>query len=729
MQLSPGMIFLFVGVLVLLIVLIFLTSRYKKVRNEGESLIVNGVNRTRASLTGTFVWPVVNRYEYMDITRKKISVVRSGRKDQEGEEYEGLHCRDNIRTDIKVDFYIGVNHEEDDIVRVAKLFTADGASDLERLKEHFQPKFSEALKTAVKQFEFEELLTNRRAFRDAVVEVIGSEMDGFKIYDVVIDKIDQTALDAHNENNILDVEGIRKISAITAEKNTQTNAIRQDEMTTRKKKDVEAEANRLQLDKQEQESQARIKREIDIIRAQEQALSEEKRQEYERVMSVARLETEEEVSKKRESVEMEVEMTRIANQRQVAIQQEELNRSVETEKVRTAADVAQREMEKDTTVEEAMKSVAEMRSQRVEIERKIAREEEETENLRVNEQVNRKKRVSMVEAEALAEAKQLELLVATRAEKEAAKERSERLLIEKDAELKARTREAENELAVKSREAEAAQVVTVKQAEAEAIATEKAAEAEQVARLKQAEAELDASQKEAEAAYIKQERDAAGKERMAQAEREHISATGLAQVEVDRERAIAIRETGEAEAFALQSTGEAEAEALRAKGLAEAEAQTARLEATQKSDEHTREHDKWVLQLQQEKELEFARIEAQRDISGESARALAEALASADIKLFGGEGMEQMRRTVIDAAAMDNKFNESKVLNPLVSEYMSGERSLPQDIKDILENTEMKSSDLSNVALASLLNAEGGATELLKKIQSSMSSGASDAKS
>ncbi|WP_414931507.1 peptidase [Vibrio europaeus] len=687
MEISPSMIFIAVGVSVVLLILVFLTSRYKKVRGEGDALIVNGLDRTRASLTGTFVWPVINQFEYMDITRKKISVTRSGRKDQEGEEYEGLHCRDNIRADLKVDFYIGVNHEEEDIVRVAKLFTAHEASNLERLKEHFQPKFSEALKTAVKQFEFEELLTNRRAFRDAVVQVIGSEMDGFKIYDVVIDKIDQTALDAHNPNNILDVEGIRKISAITAQKNTETNAIRQDERTTMKKKNVEAEANRLQLDKQEQESVARTQREIDIIKAQEDALSAEKKEEYQRVTQLAQLETEEEVAKKRESVQMEVEMTRIANQRQVAIQEEELTRSVETEKVRTATEVVEKEMQKETTVEESLKSVAETRSQRVEIERKIAREEEETENLRVNEQVNRKKRVTMVEAEAAAEAAQLELLVAARAEKDAAKERAERLLIENEAELKVKTREAENELAVKSREAEADQIVAVKRAEAE---------------------------------FISKDKEAAAKERMAQAEREQISATGLAQVEVDRERAQAIRETGEAEAFTLQSAGEAEAQAMRAKGLAEAEAQSARFEAAQQYDEHTREHDKWVMQLQQEKDLELARIDAQKSVVGENAKAIAQALSEADIKLFGGEGVEQIRRTILDAAAMDSKFEESKVLNPLVADYMEGNRSMPQDIKDILENTNLKSSDLSNVALASLLNSQGGAAELMKKIQNSL---------
>ncbi len=702
--LTPSMIFILAGVVAFLLILIFFTSRYKKIRGEGEALIVNGLERTRASLTGTFVWPVINRHEYMDITRKKISVVRSGKKDKDGEEYEGLHCRDNIRADLKVDFYIGVNHEEEDIVRVAKLFTAREASNIDRLKEHFQPKFSEALKTAVKQFEFEELLTNRRAFRDAVVQVIGSEMDGFKIYDVVIDKIDQTTLDAHNPNNILDVEGIRKISAITAQKNTETNAIRQDEQTTIKKKNVEAEANRLQLDKQEQESIARTKREIEIIKAQEEALAAEKREEYTRLTQVAELETQEEISKKRETVEMEVEMTRIANQRQVAIQQEELTRSVETEKVRTASEVAEKEMQKETTVEEALKSVAEMRSQRVEIERKIAKEEEETENLRVNERVNREKRVKMVEAEAQAEAKQLELLVAARAEKDAAREQAERLLIENEAQLKVKTRTAENDLAVKTREAEAEQVVISKRAEADQIAAEKRAQAD----------------------YVTKEREAAAKERMAHAEKEFISATGLAEVEIERERAQAIRETGEAQAHNLQTAGEAEAEAMRAKGLAEAEAQSARFEAAQKYDEQTREHDKWVMQLQQQKELEMARIDAQKSVVSENAKALAQALGHADIKLFGGEGMEQLRRTIMEAATMDTKFTESQVLKPLVAEYMEGSRSLPQDIKDVLEGTELKSSDLSQLALASLLNSHGGATEVLKKLQSTFGTSQND---
>ncbi|MCV6611006.1 MAG: hypothetical protein OIF55_09585 [Amphritea sp.] len=667
--------FFFTGVsgAVTLLFILFLTSRYKKVRQEGEALIVNGASGTRASLTGTFVWPVINRYEYMDITRKNISVIRSGRADQEGEEYEGLHCKDNIRADLKVDFYIGVNHEEEDIVRVAKLFTTMGASDPEGLRSHFQPKFSEALKTAVKQFEFEELLTNRRAFRDAVVEVIGSEMDGFKIYDVVIDKVDQTAFDAHNPQNILDVEGIRKIASITSSKNIETNAIRQDERTNIKQKNVEAEANRKQLDKQHAENEARVKREIEIVESQESALAEEKRQEYERQVEVAKLETEEEVEKKRETVQLEVQLAKVANERQLAIQQEEVNRARETERVRTEKEISQQEMDKEAAVEESRKSVVETRSQRVEIERKIAREEEETKNLRAFETVERDKKVRVIEAEAEAEAEGIRAIAHARAEKEAEAELAEKSLIRNEAELKIKNREAENELNVKSRTAEAELIMQTKIAEA--------------------------------------------KERMAKANREEISVEGLAEVEVERQRADAIREKGLAEAEATKAKGVAEAEALQAKGEAEANAQTARFEAAQAHDEQTREYDKWVVELQKEKELELARIDAQRHISVDNAKALASALAEADIKLFGGQGMEELRRTVMDSARIDTRFDNSEVLNPLIREYVENDRSLPDDVRAILEKCNVNTGDMSNLALAGLANKLTSNTDVIASLQ------------
>jgi len=680
----PAWTWLALAVLIGVVILLFPTSRYKKIRHEGQALIVNRRTTTIASLTGAWVWPVIDQVEYMDITRKKISVVRSGRKDQQGEEYEGLHCRDNIRADLKVDFYIGVNHEQEDIVRVAKLFTTKGASDPERLGEHFQPKFSESLKTAVKQFDFEQLLTNRQAFRDAVVGVIGSEMDGFKIYDVVIDRVDQTALDAHDPNNVLDVEGIRKISAITATKNTETNAIRQDEETAVKKKDVEAINNRLQLDKQERENEARVQREIAIIQAQEQALTTEKSQEYRRAEQLAELDTREEVARKEENVKMEVDLTRVANQRQIAIQEEELQRARAIEGVRTQRVVTEQEMEKEAAVEEARKAVAETQSQRVEIERKIAREEEETKTLRALEEAERTKKVQVLAAEAKAESASVTEIVTARAQKDAERERADQLLIANEADLQIKSREAENDLNVRTRRAEADLVQQIKQAE--------------------------------------------GKERMATADRESLSAAGLAEVSVERERAEAIRLTGAAEASAVEARGTAEAQALRlkgeseaagtrAKGLAEAESQTARFEAAKQYDDQTREHDKWVMQLNRDKELELARIAASKAVNMDAAKALGAALAAADLKLFGGEGLEQIRRTIFDAAAMDARLQQSDVAQTLLGEYLSGARSLPEDLRSVLTKAEVGSGDISNLALAALMNKLSANPDLLSQLE------------
>lgn len=684
-----GMSMVGMGVIGLVVIMMFLTSRYRKIRHEGEALIINGINETRASLTGAFVWPVVNRYEYMDITRKKISVNRSGRKDAQGEaEYEGLHCKDNIRADLKVDFYIGVNQEEDDIVRVAKLFTTYGASDIDLLAEHFQPKFSEALKTAVKKFEFADLLTHRREFRDAVVEVIGSEMDGFKIYDVVIDRVDQTAFEAHNPQNVLDVEGIRKIAEITAEKNIQTNAIRQDEATNIKQKNVEALSYRLQLDKQEKEAEARTKREVEVIQMQEMALTEEKNQEYHQREEMARLAAKEEIGKREKLMEMEIELTRIGTERQTVISQEEVNRAKGTERVRTEREISSQEMEKDAAIEEARKEVVEKRAQITEIERKIAREEEETKNLRAFETATREKKVAITAAESLAEAEVVKQVAQARAEKEAMREESERLLIEVDAETKKAARLAESELLVKTREAESHRVL--------------------------------------------EENRAIAKERMAVALEAEIKKEGLARIAVEKEEADVIRQKGFAEAEAERARFEAaiaEADVIRQKGLAEAEAQSARFEAAQQYDEETRAHDKWVMQLNMEKELQLSSIDANKQVNLENGRVLASALAGADIKLFGGEGIKEIRESVMNAARVDARFDNSRVLNPLVREYISDDRSLVQDLKDILIEGGVSSEDLTNLSSANLMKKIADNPDQLGFIRSLLSSKVSDSKS
>ena len=68
---------------------------------QGEALVRTGLGDTKVSFSGIFVVPVIHKLEVMDITLKTIVISRTGS--------EGLICKDNLRADIKVNFFLRVN--------------------------------------------------------------------------------------------------------------------------------------------------------------------------------------------------------------------------------------------------------------------------------------------------------------------------------------------------------------------------------------------------------------------------------------------------------------------------------------------------------------------------------------------------------------------------------------------------------------------------------------------
>ena len=140
----------------------------------------------------------------MDISVKRIEIARSGE--------DGLICKDNIRADIKVVFFVRVNKQVERRQRVAQFLGCRRASDEEALRSLFEPKFSEALKTVGKQFDFVELYNMRNEFREQIVTIIGTDLNGYVLDNAAIDYLEQTDLAMLNPNNVLDAEGIKKIT-------------------------------------------------------------------------------------------------------------------------------------------------------------------------------------------------------------------------------------------------------------------------------------------------------------------------------------------------------------------------------------------------------------------------------------------------------------------------------------------------------------------------------------
>ena len=98
----------------LLCFIVMFATFYRKIE-QGHALIINTLRaEPEVTFTGRLVYPIIHKAELMEISVKTIDIDRSGN--------EGLICRDNIRADIKVAFFVRVNHAPEDIKKVAAQF-------------------------------------------------------------------------------------------------------------------------------------------------------------------------------------------------------------------------------------------------------------------------------------------------------------------------------------------------------------------------------------------------------------------------------------------------------------------------------------------------------------------------------------------------------------------------------------------------------------------------------
>ncbi|HEX6985123.1 MAG TPA: SPFH domain-containing protein, partial [Planctomycetaceae bacterium] len=291
---------------------------YRKVGPE-EAIVISGKGGLRAaSGEGTWVIPVLHRAEHMDLSVKRIEIARKGES--------GLICKDNIRADIEVAFFVRVNNTKEAILQVAQSLGCKRASDRQALIELFDAKFSEALKTVGKHFEFVELFTERDKFKEQILKVIGTDLNGYILDDCAIDYLEQTPVEKLNLNNILDAEGIKKITELTAAQAILTNDFRQKERKAIKKQDVEAAEAIYQLEKQRVEAEEKQKREIAAVTAREEAEAAKIREEERLKAESARIKTQEEIGVAEENKERQIVVARKSKERTEAVETERVEK-------------------------------------------------------------------------------------------------------------------------------------------------------------------------------------------------------------------------------------------------------------------------------------------------------------------------------------------------------------------------------------------------------------------
>lgn len=663
-----------------------------------------GVKTGWGGIKVSFDWmvrmPLVQTYHIVDISVKKLEITRKGK--------DGLVCKDNIRADITVAFYIRVDATEESVRKVAQMLTPERVSDTDQLRELFEAKFSEALKTAGKQMEFHELFTERIKFRDQIQNTIGKDLDGFLLQDVAIDYLEQTPLDQHDPNNVLDSEGIKKITEITQRERVIANEHTQRAQVQVEKENADADIAKREQKRRNEEDTAKQTRAITEVKANEEA-------EARKVIEARRQEVEGKRLEAEESIRLRTEdMNRAVQEREYTVikekqrlEQESIQEGEEA-RVRRERSVSLADMDKEVKVAEAAVEVERKRAVVVAEQKAVVQQQEEKLNIEARMTADRVREVTLIEADMNAKKEQVQKVVAAEAQKEADRNLADA------AKIKTVTAaDASRDAAV--REAERIQTI----ADAEAKASEKKRHAmEQEA---EGRAAQEAAQGLAEAKVI------TAKATARKADAEGIKAMGLAEADVIKAKGDVTAEVTETQAAAeAEGTKDKElatATGIEAKMLAEAKGIEEKAKAMKLLHEAGQQHEEFRLKLAKQRDVELAAINVERDIARAHSEVVGEALKSAKIDIVGGENdfFQKVVRAVSQGKAVDRLVGNSETLSDIKNTFFNGDpdyfrTQLAQWVKDF----GIKPEDLKNLTVAALLgkmiasSKDGGLQSLLK---------------
>lgn len=621
----------------------FAIKCYVKV-DQGQALIINKTTKEpEVTFTGGLVIPVFNRAEYMDISLKTVEIDRRGK--------EGLICADNIRADIKVTFFVRINKTAEDVLKVAQSVGCKRASDQDKIEELFVSKFSEALKTVGKQLEFESLYQERVHFRDKIIEIIGQDLNGYVLEDAAIDYLEQTPVENLDPQNILDAQGIRKITDLTSVQRVQTNEFSNKAKKDIGKDDLETKMALLEYERQEAEATAKQQREIGVVEAREKAEEAEITAKEEARAQKAHIQAQQEIEIQKINKQREEEVAQKNRERIIAVETENVEKERQLQVISRERETELQRIEKDKEVEVEKKNIAEIVRDRVSVDKTVAEEEERIQDLRVIADAERKKKAAVIAAEGEAEQALVKDIKEAEAAEAAAKHRAQQRVIEADAELDAseRTAKAKKQLAegIEAEEA-AAGLAKVRVKEADAQANEKQGLVDARVRKEQllAEAAGEEEQGMVEIRLTEKRAEAIEKEGLAQAKvtREKAVAEaagdqekGLAQVRIKEAEADAIRKEGMARAEVRAQQGEADAKAIQDKLAAEAAGLTEKAEAMKNFDKEGYEFERFQMELDLQREISMEQLEKSIEIARAQAAVLGDAFKASNINIVGGD--------------------------------------------------------------------------------------------
>jgi len=168
---TVAIIAIIVAVLILFVLFISVLSRYRKCPSD-KILVVygkiggekDGSNRSSKCLHGgaTFIWPVIQAYQYLDLTPLSISV-----------DLTNALSRQNIRIDVPSRFTVGISTEVGVMQNAAERLLGLKLTEIQELAKDI---IFGQLRLVIATMDIEEINTDRDKFLDAVSHNVETEL-------------------------------------------------------------------------------------------------------------------------------------------------------------------------------------------------------------------------------------------------------------------------------------------------------------------------------------------------------------------------------------------------------------------------------------------------------------------------------------------------------------------------------------------------------------------------
>lgn len=222
----------------------------------GQKVIMNG---------GALLFPVLHERIPVNMNTLRLEVRRA--------EGEALITKDRMRVDVRAEFYVRVQPTSESIANAAQTL-GQRTMRPQDLKELVEGKFVDALRAVAAEMAMEELHEQRVNFVQKVQLAVSEDIlkNGLELESVSLTGLDQTAREFFNADNAFDAEGLTRLTQAIESRRKLRNDIQQQTEVEIQRKNLEAESQKLMIQRDVEYARLEQQREVEIRRAEQSAM-------------------------------------------------------------------------------------------------------------------------------------------------------------------------------------------------------------------------------------------------------------------------------------------------------------------------------------------------------------------------------------------------------------------------------------------------------------------------